>query len=176
MLVAKQVADLVTLARGLLAFWFARLGFTQGEQGLPLAVWLLFAAWTGDALDGPIARRSRVYYHTWLGDHDLEIDLTVSAGLLVYMLAAGYVEWHVAAVYILIWALVFLRWGFARSLGMLIQAPIYAWFIWVAVTEPPFMGWWLVGWIVAAVVLTWPRFPNEVIPGFLSGIRSVNKR
>jgi len=66
MLVAKQVADIVTVARGLLAFVFLWLGVTQRAGALPVACWVLILAWTGDALDGPIARRSRISYHTWL--------------------------------------------------------------------------------------------------------------
>jgi len=78
MIVAKQVADLITLTRALLLFVFAWLGLTTGAQALPLAALLLIYSWTSDLLDGSIARRSRVYYHSWLGDHDLEVDMAVS--------------------------------------------------------------------------------------------------
>jgi hypothetical protein len=33
------------------------------------------------------------------------------------------------------------------------------------------MGLMLSAWVIAAVVVTWPRFPQEVIPGFLGGMR-----
>jgi len=56
-------------------------------------------------------------------------------------------------------------------MGMLFQAPIYGWFIYIALTYAPEAGWWLVAWILAAVVITWPRFPREVVPGFLKGMR-----
>lgn len=175
MLVAKQVADLITMARALLAIFLAWLGFTQGAVGLPLAVWTMIIDWTGDAIDGPIARRSRVYYHTWIGDHDLQVDMLVSAGLLVYMLAAGFVDVWVAGIYLLIWVLIFWRWGAASVLGMLFQAPIYVWFMWVAIRDLPSIGLWLVVWVVAAVIITWPRFPNMVVPGFLGGMRELLK-
>ncbi len=174
MLVAKQVADLITLSRAMLAFYLAWLGVAQGDVVLPLVVWLMISNWTGDSCDGALARRSRIYYHTWVGDHDLEIDILVSLGLLVYMLMAGYVDLLLVGVYLLIWALVFMRWGYPRSLGMLIQAPIYGWFIWIAVLHAPAHGWWLVIWIFAAVVITWPRFPQEVVPGFLDGLRAAH--
>jgi hypothetical protein len=29
----------------------------------------------------------------------------------------------------------------------------------------------LSAWVVVAVIVTWPRFPQEVIPGFLHGMR-----
>src|SRR3989304_1760435 len=92
MLVAKQVADLITFARGMLAFYLAWLGATLSEHGLPIAVWAMIINWTGDSVDGALARHSRRQYHTWIGDHDLQIDMLVSFGLLIYMLLAGYVH------------------------------------------------------------------------------------
>jgi hypothetical protein len=86
MLVAKQVADIITFSRGILAFILAGLGLLVGKEALPMAAGVMIADWAGDMLDGPIARRSRVYYHSWIGDHDLEVDMTVSVGLLIYML------------------------------------------------------------------------------------------
>jgi phosphatidylglycerophosphate synthase len=171
MLVAKQVADLLTIFRIILAGIFIWLGLTQGEAGLPLAGWLLIASWTSDTLDGPIARRSRVYYRTWVGDHDLQIDILVAASLLVYMALSGIVDPVVAALYLLLWILYFIRAGVPRSLGMLSQAPIYGWFIWTTLRQAPGTGWWLVGWILVMLVITWPKFPREMIPGFLSGMR-----
>ncbi|MBF8285888.1 MAG: hypothetical protein HW378_4803, partial [Anaerolineales bacterium] len=62
MLVSRQFADLITVMRFAVAFILPWLGMAQRAAGLPLAVWLMIADWTGDCLDGPIARRSRVYY------------------------------------------------------------------------------------------------------------------
>ena len=177
MLVAKQVADILTFTRVVIGVLFIWLGLTQGTQGLPQAVLFLTLAWTSDALDGPVARRSRKYYHTWLGDHDLEVDMFVSTGLLGYLWASGYVSSTVAVVYIIAWGLLFIYSGeIERSLGMLSQAPIYGWFIWVAMRDAPHSGRWLLIYLVAIVVVTWPRFPKEVVPGFLSGMRQVYKK
>jgi phosphatidylglycerophosphate synthase len=170
MVVSKQIADLLTLIRALLSIFLAYIGFTRQAEGLPLASWLMIVSWTSDTIDGPLARRSRVQYRTWLGDRDLEVDMLVASGLLVYMAAAGFVSTQIATLYALAWALVFWRWGILRSLGMLFQAPIYGWFLVVALSLAPAVGSWMVGWILAVVVITWPRFPNEVVPGFLSGM------
>lgn len=175
MSVAKQFADLITVMRIAIALILPWLGLAQGAAGLPVAVWLMIADWTGDFLDGAMARRSRVAYHTWVGDHDLEVDMAVAAGLLAYLVFAGLVDVRLAGIYLVICALTFWRWGVPKALGMLAQAPIYGWFIWVALRESPAAGPWLVVWIVAAVVLTWPRFPHEVVPGFLAGMRRVGK-
>jgi len=176
MLVAKQVADLITITRALLGLAFVWLGITQGQDGLPLAVWLLILNWTGDTLDGAIARRSRVKYHTWVGDHDLEVDISVAGGLFLYMVAAGYVNIWLAGVYIIVWGWAFWSRGVPRSLGMLSQAPIYAWFIGISMQSVPEVGRWLVIWILAAIIFTWPRFPREVIPEFIDGMRNLTNR
>ncbi len=81
MLVAKRVADLLTFSRGLMAFLLAGLGLLVGPEALALVACVIIADWCFDMLDGPIARRSQVYSHTWIGDHDLQIDMTVSVGL-----------------------------------------------------------------------------------------------
>jgi len=173
MLVAKQVADFFTFIRVLLSPTLILIGILEGSGGLPLAIGAMIASWTSDALDGPIARRSRVKYHTWLGDHDLEVDMAVSVGLMTYMLLAGFIDIQVIGVYILLWVLIFWRWGQMRSLGMLFQAPIYGYFIYSSMRIAPLAGSWMIGWIVAVTVITWPRFPREVVPGFLDGMRSV---
>ena len=61
----KHVADIVTLGRGLLAIGLVWLGLRQGADGLGLAVWLIQADWTGDVLDGFLARRSQTLSPTW---------------------------------------------------------------------------------------------------------------
>jgi phosphatidylglycerophosphate synthase len=175
MLVAKQVADLITFGRGLLAIFLAGLGLLEGQPALPLAAWLLLVDWCGDMVDGPIARRSRVFYHTWIGDHDLQIDMFVSVGLLVYLLGAGYVSWWLGVIYLLGWALFFLRLGVQPAPGMLFQAPIYFWFIWTAVRDATGMGILLVLFILTVLILTWPKFPQMIVPGFLAGIRKALK-
>jgi hypothetical protein len=171
MLVAKQVADLITLSRGLMAFILAGLGLLVGRAALPLAAWLMIADWCGDMVDGPIARRSQVFYHTWIGDHDLQIDMTVSVGLLIYLLGAGYVGLWVGVIYLVVWALFFLRSGVTLAPGMLFQAPIYFWFIWTTVQGATGLGVLIIVLILVALILTWPKFPQVMVPGFLEGMR-----
>lgn len=173
MLVAKQVADFITATRAVIGFGLVWLGVTQRAEGLRFAIWLLIADWAGDAMDGSLARRSSRQYHTWIGDHDLEVDMVVSAGLLIYMLAAEYVNIWLAIFYLALWGFVFLRYGIPRSLGMLYQAPIYGWFIVVAIRQTPENGYWLLVYILAIIMITWPRFPKEVVPDFLLGFQEV---
>lgn len=170
-MVLKQVADLITVARGILLLFLPWLAITQGSQSLPWAAVLLTADWTGDVLDGALAKHSKARQQTWVGAHDLEIDIAVSLGVLAYLLIAGYLSILVALVYVLIWGAYFLRSGIPRSMGMLFQAPIYGWFVYIALVHATSAGLLLCAWILAATILTWPRFPREVVPGFLHGMR-----
>lgn len=175
-MVAKQVADLITIARGFLVVIFPWLAVTQGRASVPWAAVLLAADWTGDVLDGALAKRSRVKYQTWVGAHDLEIDMAVSFGLLIYLILTGLVSLTVAVIYLLLWGAFVLRSGLPRSMGMLFQAPIYGWFVYITLIHANSAGLMLVAWVLAAVVITWPRFPREVIPGFLHGMADFLKR
>lgn len=168
---AKQVADAITLARGLIALGLVWLGLARPAQHLSMAVGLMILDWTGDNLDGAFARRAVRPTRTWIGDHDLEIDMLVSVGLLLYLVETGQVNLWLAVGYGLAWALAFWRLGIPRPLGMLFQAPIYAVFILLALIQAPVVGMWLVVWIAAAVAMTWPKFPREVVPGFIAGMR-----
>lgn len=171
MLVAKQVADLITLGRGMLAFFLVGLGLLQDREALPLVAWLMIVDWCGDMVDGPLARRSRLNYHTWIGDHDLQIDMLVSVGLLIYLVGAGYVSLWLGVLYLLFWALIFLKLGVQPAPGMLFQAPTYFWFIWTAVRDVRGMGILIILLIITAMILTWPKFPQVMVPGFLEGMR-----
>jgi len=172
MIVAKQVADLITSARVLIAVCLVGVGIIQGKAGLPWVAWMMMADWTGDMVDGRIARRSRVKYRTWIGEHDLEVDMTVSVGLLVYLVLAGYINNWLAGGYILLWCLYFWhQGGIPHSPGMLFQAPIYGWFIWIALHDAPSAGWAIVIFMAAAIALTWPYFPKVMVPGFFAGFR-----
>ena len=172
----KQVADLITWARLALAGGLIGLGLIQGRGGVDLVVWAMLADWTGDCLDGAIARHSRIRTHTWIGDHDLAVDMTVSIGLLGYLLLAGQIDFRLAGAYLVGWALVFWRWRVPPALGMLFQAPIYSWFIISALAVAPAAGSWLIVWIIVAIAITWPRFPKAVVPGFLRGMQTLSRR
>lgn len=168
---AKQIADFVTLFRGLLGFGLVWLGLTQGAGGLQNAIFIMILAWTGDAIDGKIARRSKEYYQTWIGDHDLEVDMAVSFSLLVYLITADFVNIWIASGYVLFWTFLLWRWKRVRVLGMLSQSFIYAYFIYIALTVLPNVGAWILVWILIAVIVTWPQFPQMVVPGFLDEMR-----
>ncbi len=169
---SKQVADLLTWARMLLFPLFVWLGLTQGSEALQTVIVLVILNWTADSLDGPLARRKPFSHQTWIGARDLEIDMLVSCGLLAYLTATGLLGWPVALFYLLTWGLYFGLRGISRSPGILFQAPIYALFIVVSFRVAAPFGWLMVLWIVLAMAVTWPKFPREMVPSFLNGMRT----
>ena len=175
MILAKQVADIITLARALLSIILIILGVSLKKETLALVVWIMLIDWFGDFIDGKLARLSRVSYHTWIGDHDLEVDMIVALGLLIYMLSSGYIHPIMVISYLIIWGIIFLKYGIQPSLGMLFQAPIYGVFIWISLCNVPETSRFILLWIVLVIVFTWPDFPKKVIPNFLNGIRGVLK-
>ncbi len=170
----KRLADLLTGSRVLFALIFAWLGLTGARESLALAGFIILASWITDLLDGPLARQSRAE-PTWIGDHDLEVDATVSVGVLVYLVGVGFLEPAYALAYALLCVLIFWRWGWRRDPVMLLQAPIYLWFILIAVRNVPQIGWWLAAYPVVAIVVTWPRFPREIVPNFIAGMKRTRR-
>lgn len=170
---AKLVADLITAGRGLLGFVMIYLGFTQGADALPIVVTFMLLDWTGDFVDGGIARRSRSPRLTWIGSSDIYVDLFVSIGLGIYLIAAGFVGFVPGFWYILGWILLILRFGLDKNLLMLAQAPIYLWFILTALRVIPESGYWLVLWVLAALAINWRRFSRDIVPKFINGMASL---
>lgn len=176
-MVAKRVADLITFTRGLIAVVLVWVGFEFGATGLSLAAWLMLADWVGDMSDGRIARLSRVQHHTWIGDHDLHVDMTVSIGLLVFLVEAKFVNVWLAGGYLIVWGIYFaFRKGIPHSMGMLFQAPTYGWLIWAALRHAPLAGWSIVIFLALAIAITWPYFPQVMVPGFLDGVRRAHRK
>lgn len=176
MLDAKTVADLITTMRGLLGFVIIGLGFALGEDALPIVAILMLLDWTGDFVDGGIARRSRHARHTRIGDSDVYIDSFMSLCLGIYMLRAGFVEPALGFGYLFGWMLILGRKGLEKNLLMLAQAPIYLWFIIVTLRLFPELGNWLILWVVVALAINWRRFTREIVPNFIHAMASMWRR
>lgn len=170
---AKLVADFITAARGMLGFLIIWLGFTQGKEGLPVVGTLMLLDWTGDFVDGSIAKRSRRPRHTWIGDKDLYVDVFMSICLGVYLMSARLIGLTFGVCYLLGWILILRRFGLDRNLLMLAQAPIYLWFIIVTLRLAPGLGNWLVVWVLVALAINWRRFSKDIVPKFINGVSSM---
>lgn len=172
----KIIADMITFSRLLLSICLIWFGIEFGDQALPWVVWIMIISWTGDSLDGTLARHSGTKKKTWVGVHDLQFDMTIAGALLLYLALAGLVPLPNIVFYLLVWAVVFWRFGFNSTLGKLFQAPIYGWLIVVSIRETPSSGLWILVWLVVAIVLTWPRFPDQIIPEFVDGMAEMWQR
>jgi len=168
----RTLADALTLSRAAAALALAGLGLDGGSESLRPAAGLLLYSWTSDFFDGPLARASARPHSTWIGRQDLAVDVAVSGGLLVWLCGHGPVPVWLGILYAALFLVHALRRGLHRAIGMLVQGPVYATFIGVALVRDPAAGGLLVGWIVGVIVATWPRFPQEVVPEFLAGMRA----
>ena len=173
MISPKGIADFITLVRCLMGVFLAWLGFNYGSTSLPQAILVMMLCWTGDMLDGKIAPLNKPPRHNWLGDNDLYIDVFVSLGLGAYLVGAGFVSWQFACLYLVGWGLLIWRFGPDHNLLMLVQAFIYGYFVWVAISVVPQTGRWLVAWILFAVMVNWRRFATRVVPEFIRGMKEV---
>ena len=167
---AKLVADFITAARGMLGFLIIWLGFTQGEDALPTIGLVMLLDWTGDFVDGGIAKRSRHPRRTWIGDSDIYVDASLSICLGIYLISAGFVGFTFGFCYLLGWILILWRFGLDKNLLMLAQTPIYLWFVLTTLRVIPESGYWLVIWVLIALTINWKRFSQDIVPKFISEV------
>ena len=174
MITTKTLADILTASRFGLAWVLLWLGISRGAAGLPSAVGILIIAWTTDLLDGPLARKDPSSRHTWIGDHDLETDMSVSLGGLAFIVLAGYLATWIAVSYVIICLI--LLWRFrSQELGWAVQAPPYAAMLFIRLRHAPIYGLAIVAYLILVIIATWPRFPQVTVPQFLSGMRNLSK-
>lgn len=170
---AKSVADLITAARGTLGLVMIWFGLTQGEQALPIVILMLILCWSGDFFDGMIARHSRHPRKSYIGNHDVQIDLFVSICLGLYMLLAGFASILVGVWYLIGWTVIFWWFGTDHNLLMLAQAPIYLCFVLIGLRDYPTLGYMMVIWLLLATTILWRRFSQEVVPNFIKVMKSL---
>jgi len=175
MVQTKTLADMLTGARFLLGLYLVWLGLQRGSNAVPTAALILLVSWATDLLDGPLARRDLRRRQTWIGDHDLEADLAVALGVWVYLALAGLISLWLAVAYGAAGAAAL--WHFSSApLAWGLQALPYGAMIWTACRVVPPYGLLLITWIGLVVVVTWPRFPQRVLPEFLSSMRHLLRR
>ncbi len=168
----KAVADGLTGMRLVLSVALAGLGRLVGPDGLSTAALFVLAAWTTDALDGPLARRSGVTYQTWIGRNDLLIDLTVAVALLLFMRSAGLIHPVVTAAYLLFWGIILWRCGqLTKPLGAAFQAPVYVAFALSLLVRRLLVGRLMVAWALTNLAVKWKALTQEELPRFVRGIR-----
>lgn len=174
MISPKTLADILTASRFCLAWVLLWLGISRGAEALPTAAIILVIAWITDVLDGPFARKDLSMRRTWIGDHDLETDISVSLGVLTYLVLGGYVAAWLAVGYVII--CIFLLWRFrSLELAWVVQAPPYAAMLFFALFYAPIYGFMMVAYLAAVLIATWPRFTQVTLPQFFSGMKNLSK-
>lgn len=156
-LLREYAADALTLTRILLAAGLILVALVERQANLGRDIWLLVLAWTTDMLDGNLARRFGTVKRSWLGSADVYIDMFVALALMVYMLATGLVSLPLAVGYLLVWGIVFWRFGFPALLAQVFQNPIYAGFLVLTALHAPQVLPWLGLFTAVGLLLFWRR-------------------
>lgn len=172
MLSYRSAADALTWLRLLLGLLLPWLGYFGGEDALPAAMVCLMLGWLTDVLDGALARKDSNGKQTWIGANDLAVDVCVSVGVLGYLAVSGYILTPFAFSYILLIGLL-IAYFESRTLAMLAQALPYVGMLYFCLRDAPIPGVLAVIVLLLAVIFTWPRFPQQVVPHFLDGMRSL---
>jgi phosphatidylglycerophosphate synthase len=160
---SKQLADVLTCCRPVLAVCIAWLGVAAGQEALPSVVLITITTWVSDVFDGYLARRDPTAPHTWIGEHDAEADLSVSLGVLAYLVLSGYLP----AVSILLGVVTVAIWALAsHQLAWPLYAMPYLALIWVAFGAAPALSWIALGYLAVVTSITWPRLPQQYLPQF----------
>ena len=124
--VEKVLADVLTFIRAVLAVIHHHTGGRAPCRGIGCRDATAAAAWITDFADGPLARSSGYEGSTWIGRHDIHIDVLIGLSLLAFLVLAGSINVYIALIYVLIWAVVFWRMGeLPKATGALFQGPIY---------------------------------------------------
>ena len=164
---AKRLADTLTCIRVALAVYVAWLGIAMGQPALPAVVLVTITTWITDIFDGYLARRDPAAKHTWVGDHDAEADLSVSLGVLCYLVFSGYLPVYALLLGLLIVAV----WTRASyQLAWPLYAIPYLALVWVAFGVTPIHAWLAVGYLIVVTVVTWPRLPQQFMPQFFEAV------
>lgn len=168
----KVLADGLTGLRLVLSVVLVSWGFRLDYDKVDAAALLLLTAWTTDALDGPLARKSGVSDQSWIGRNDLFIDMMLAVGLLYFMCGIGLIHPLAALAYVLIWGISLWRYGrVTKPVSAAFQGPVYLGFVLYLLMQRMLVGRVMVIWVVAHVVVNWKRLIRRDVPQFVQGMR-----
>lgn len=211
--VIRQVPDLLTLLRLVMAVVLLGSGMIDGQATPARDIWFLVIGWTTDMADGRIARSIRKErrlvglrllwtnafttgiagnfarrfarrYDTirgifiqqkanntsWLGSHDVYVDMFVSLAVLGYLAVTSLLPLWLIIAYLLVWGVLFLRWGVPEIFAQIFQNPIYAAFVILTVQSEPAVLPWLLLWAGIALLFFWRRMV-QLLKNLISTVR-----
>jgi phosphatidylglycerophosphate synthase len=111
---SKRIADLLTSLRALAAAALILLGLRGDQRSFPLAAFLMLVSWTSDYLDGTLARLNPKIPRSWLGDHDLIVDVCAAAALLAYLAGTQFAPATWSLAYLVFCLILFVRFGLKK--------------------------------------------------------------
>lgn len=158
----RFLADLLTFIRLPISVVFILLGFADVEKAVTIACAVLILSWTTDTFDGYFAKSAHPPNISWIGRHDLQIDMMVSLGILVFLVLQDHMNLWFAGGLLILWLIAFIFSWSAPSIGRFIQTPMYGWLVWLTFFETPLLGWLTIAFLAAVLIFTWPRYPNEL--------------
>ena len=166
------LADLLTLSRIGAAGILIWLGISFGASGLGAASLVTVLAWTTDQLDGWVSGRSVT--PTRLGAWDFPIDAAFYAGIVTYLILAGFVP-PVAALGFVMLALI--AWAVTRrkAVGVLALRIVYPTCAAIIFDHAPRIGLFLLGW-TAALAMIYRRRLSERVPRWVADLQAVKGR
>ena len=167
----KKIADLLTLARGLLGIVIAVLGLAGGKDALPLVVVLLVLAWLTDLVDGVFARRDPDPRPSRLSGHDAKADMAVGLGVMGYLMFSGYVAIWLGTLIII--AALAVRIFHSRGLAFPFYAVSFV-FLGVVIWQQQPQLFLIIGaYLLIISVLRWQRLRDEYLPEFFAAVSSL---
>ncbi|MCX6100504.1 MAG: CDP-alcohol phosphatidyltransferase family protein [Candidatus Bipolaricaulota bacterium] len=155
----KRVPDFLTLSRGVIAVAIFSLGFV-GKSALEAVILLTMIGWTTDIFDGRLARK----YNkppTWVGEQEFTFDMMMVFSALCYLTMADYVNLWLTLPYVMV-AAACIAYFRSKSVTMSFAFPVVALPLIVATSAAPRAALLYGLWIVAMLLLDWPRFRGVV--------------
>lgn len=172
----KRIADLFTLLRLALGLGLISSGVVDGTANLAQDIWMLVMAWSTDMVDGRISRSMNTNGKTWLGKHDVYVDMFVSIAVLIYLAVTSLLPLWLMFAYLLVWGALILKWGLPPIFAQIFQNPIYAYFLVVTMLKAPWVLPWLLLWGLVALIFFWRRLAELLKSVWATVFRQANRR
>ncbi len=161
----KELADFLTGIRLVTSVLIVIAAFGVGARALPVVSGLVLLAWFTDAVDGTLARKSGSDRHSWLGDNDIGIDVSLAFSVVLYATASGFLAWPLllGCMTILLFATLVFH---SRSLVITFIGLSYSVFLYITLRHlfPAFLAALALG--LFSVLFTRRRILENLVPFF----------
>jgi hypothetical protein len=147
-----RLADIFTAARLGIAAFIVYAGVHFGREAFGAVAFSTLGGWTLDTLDGHLARADASHEPSWWGENERLIDTVMILAGFIYLILIGVLPLWVSVGYLILGALVWLRFRSAAVLTvvegpMALLIPVVAFFV------EPLWGWLYIAWGMVALVL-----------------------